>query len=195
MSAATELVKKIVSNIMGLIVYGELGDIESKRGIKTKHTHRQEQRFSIVKKLITRGNVWLLRISKGRLGNSFLGRPVLLLTTVGHKSGQARKQPLFFVEQTPHLILVASNGGSPQDPAWLINIRKHPQVSVGRLGTETPMTARIVTPDEKQRLWPSLTAEFPYWQEVSDRSRRDFPVVILEPANVQSATSARKDET
>ena len=182
MSKVTELIKKIVSNTLGLIVYGELGDIESTRGITTKHTLSQEQRFAIVKKLITRSNVWLLRVSKGRLGNSFLGRPVLLLTTVGHKSGRPRKQPLFFVEQAPRLVLVASNGGSPQDPAWLLNIRKSPHVTVTRQGIEKPMTARIVTADEKQRLWPSLTAEFPYWQEVSDRSRRDFPVVILESA-------------
>lgn len=187
MSRTTELIKKVVSNILGLIVYGELGDIESKRGVKTKHTRSQEQRFAFVKKLITRSNVWLLRISKGRLGNSFLGRPVLLLMTKGHKSGQIKTQPLFFVEQSPRLMLVASNGGSPKDPAWLLNIRAHPHVLVSRNGIEQAMQARIAGVDEKQSLWPALTLAFPYWQEVSDRSQRDFPVVILEPAEHSAA--------
>jgi deazaflavin-dependent oxidoreductase (nitroreductase family) len=180
MNMLANLIKKIVSNALGLFVYGELGDIESKRGIKTKHTRSQEQRFTIVKKAITRSNVWLLRISKGRLGNSFLGHPVLLLTSTGRKSGLPKTQPLFFVEINSLVALVASNGGSPSDPAWLLNVRQDPLVKISRNGVEQNMRARILTPEEKQQLWPKLTDAFPYWQEVSDRSQRDFPVVVLD---------------
>jgi len=181
MPGPSELIKKVVSNMLGLIVYGEMGDIDSKRGITTRHTRSQERRFAIVKKLITKTNVWLLNVSKGRLGNSFLGRPVLLLTTRGHKSGLPRTQPLFYVENGGRIMLVGSNGGSPEDPAWVQNIRTHPQATIRRNGVAQTMQVRIADAEEKARLWPTMTVAFPYWQEVSDRSTRDFPVIILEP--------------
>lgn len=182
MSIIIEAIKKITANAFGLFVYGELGDIDSKRGVTTKHTRSQERRFEIAKKLITKTNVWLLKTSKGRIGNSFLGRPILLLTTIGRKSGMARTQPLFFVEEGVKILLVASNGGSPEDPVWVLNAKAHPQVKVSRNGIEKPMNFRIADVAEKAELWPRLTEAFPYWQEVADRSHREFPVAILEPA-------------
>lgn len=76
-------VRKVTANILGLFVVGETIDLEIRRGVTQRHTERQIRRFAMVKKWITRSNVWLLWISRGRLGNSFLGRPVLLLTTCG----------------------------------------------------------------------------------------------------------------
>lgn len=184
MSRTAELIKKITGNAFSLFVYGELGDIDSKRGVTTKHTRSQERRFALAKKLITRSNVWLLRASKGRLGNSFLGRPVLLLTTIGRKTGLPRTQPLFYVEDGARLMLVGSNGGSPEDPIWVLNAQAHPRVKVSRNGVERAMHFRIADAAEKAKLWPELTAVFPYWQEVADRSHRVFPVVILEPLEV-----------
>lgn len=187
MSKAADAIKKITANVLGLFVYGELGDIDSRRGVTTKHTRSQERRFAIAKKLITRTNVWLLQASKGRLGNSFLGRPVLLLTTIGRKTGQPRTQPLFFVEDGSRLLLVASNGGSPDDPVWVLNAKADPRVTVSRNGVSQPMRFRIADAEEKARLWPQMTEIFPYWQEVADRSHRDFPVVILESLEEQQA--------
>lgn len=175
-----EFIKKTTANVLGLFVVGETIDLEVHRGVKRKHTPSQEKRFVLAKKFITRANVWLLRLSGGRLGNSFLGRPVLLMTTVGRKTGKPRTQPLFYVEDGARLLLVASNGGSPEDPVWVRNIQAHPQVSICRRGVEQNLQARLAGPDEKAILWPKMTAAFPYWQEVSDRSHREFPVVILE---------------
>ncbi len=176
-----EFVKKTTANVLGLFVVGETIDLEVHRGVTRKHTPSQEKRFAFAKKIITRSNVWLLKLSGGRLGNSFLGRPVLLMTTTGRKTGKPRTQPLFYVEEGAWLLLVASNGGSPEDPVWVKNIQAHPQVSISRRGREQTRLARLATPDEKAVLWPKMTAAFPYWQEVSDRSHREFPVVILEP--------------
>lgn len=176
----SEAFRKLLANALGLFAVGETINLETLRGVTTQHTPSQEKRFVFLKKLITRSNVWLLKASGGRLGNSFLGRPVLLMTTLGRKSGRARTQPLFYVEEGHLILLVASNGGSPEDPLWLKNILAHPEVNVSRKGIGQTMQARIATPDEKTSLWPKMITAFPYWQEVSDRSQRDFPVVILE---------------
>ncbi len=189
MSRISEIIKVVTANALGLFVYGELGDIDSKRGVTTKHTLAQQRRFSFIKKLITRINVWLLKVSRGRVGNSFLGRPVLLLTTIGRKSGQPRSQPLFYVQEGENIYLVASNGGDPKDPVWLINARENPAVTVTRNGVAQPYSFRVVDAAEKAELWPRLTEIFPYWQEVSDRSHRDFPVVVLEPV-LETASDA-----
>ena len=174
-------VRKVTANILGLFVVGETIDLEIRRGVTQRHTERQIRRFAMVKKWITRSNVWLLWISRGRLGNSFLGRPVLLLTTCGRQSGLPRTQPLFYMEEEGGIILVASNGGDPRDPLWLSDIRAQPEVRVTRLGVAQTLRARLATDEERSVLWPRLTQVFPYWQEVADRSERIFPLVILTP--------------
>lgn len=129
---------------------------------------------------VTKANILLLWISRGRLGNSFLGRPIILLTTTGHKSGKPRTQPVYFMRVGQRIVLVASNGGSPVNPIWLLNAQVNPQVSVAERGNRQNMTFRIASAEEKAELWPRLTAIFPMWQEVEDRSQRRFPVVLRE---------------
>lgn len=142
------------------------------------------QLLKFLRKLITDGNVWLLRVTGGRLGNSFLGVPVLLLTTVGRKSGQIRTQPLYYLDDGEQVLLVASNAGTERDPAWLLNLQANPQVTVSMNGTDKRMSGRVVPPEEKDELWPKLTTMFPKWQMMEDRSQRSFKVVILEPVPV-----------
>lgn len=178
-----EFMKKLTTNVLSLFVVGERLDLETQRGITTKHTAAEEKRFHIAKKLITRANVWLLRLSGGHLGNSFLGRPVLLMTTIGRQSGKPRTQPLFYVEAGDRILLVASNGGSAEDPLWVRNIRANPAVSISRKGVVQAMRAHIADAEEKAVLWPQMTAAFPYWQEISDRSQREFPVVVLQASS------------
>ena len=136
--------------------------------------------LKFLRKLITDGNVWLLRISNGKIGNSFLGVPVLLLTTVGRKSGQSRTQPLYYLGDGDQVLLVASNAGTERDPAWLLNLEARPEVSVNINGVENGMSGHVATAEEKSELWPKLTKMFPKWQMMEDRSERSFKVVILE---------------
>ncbi|MFC1878569.1 nitroreductase family deazaflavin-dependent oxidoreductase [Chloroflexota bacterium] len=145
-------------------------------------TRWHEALLLFLKKVITSSNVWLLRKTKGRLGNSFLGVPVLVLTTVGRKSGLPRSQPLYFMENGRQIILVASNAGTGSDPAWLLNIRANPGASANIRGQKREMTAHIANPQEKAQLWPVLTKLFPKWQMMEDRSKRSFPVVVLDPS-------------
>lgn len=137
--------------------------------------------LKFLRKIITEGNVQLLRISKGQLGNSFLGVPVLLLTTTGRRSGRMRTQPLFYLEDGERFVLVASNAGTESDPAWLLNIKSQPKVNANIIGHDIKLVGRIATMEEKSELWPKLTHLFPKWQMMEDRSERSFKVVILEP--------------
>lgn len=133
--------------------------------------------------LITSTNIWLLKVSKGRIGNSFLGVPVLLLTTVGRKSGQERTQPLYYLQAGERIVLVASNAGTAGDPAWLMNIQSNPRVTVNARGQIKTMLAYIASPEEKAEYWPQLTTLFPKWQMMEDRSQRYFKIAILDPIN------------
>jgi deazaflavin-dependent oxidoreductase (nitroreductase family) len=91
-----------------------------------------------------------------RIGNRIAGMPVLLLTTVGRRTGKQRTVPLTFIEEDGGLVLVASYGGRPHNPAWFENLIVNPQVDV-RIGNEVrTLTARGATPDERARLWPRV---------------------------------------
>ena len=80
------------------------------------------------------------------------------------------------------LVIVASRGGDDVDPAWLLNLRAHPQVQVALAGRPAvAMVARVATPDERERLWPRVVAEMPRYAEYQERTSRVIPVVLLEP--------------
>jgi len=172
----------IIFHSFYVIVLGETdGSLEKQTGKTDKFTPSEMRRFTMSRKLVTRVNLWLLWVSRGRLGNSFLGRPIILLTTIGHKSGTPRTTPVYFMRDGQRIVLVASNGGSPENPLWLLNLQANPLVTVAERGNSQKMTSRIATAEEKAQLWPRLIAMFPVWQEVEDRSLRRFPVVLLQP--------------
>lgn len=148
---------------------------------RKQFTSGHEALLKFLRKLITDTNVWLLKVSKGRFGNSFLGVPVLVITTTGRKSGLLRSQPLYYMGYGDKIALVASNAGTGSDPAWLFNIRANPQVTVAVRGQERDMVAHVASVEEKAEIWPQMTTMFPKWQMMEDRSKRSFPVVVLEP--------------
>ena len=145
--------------------------------------------LKVMRKLITSGNIWLLRLSRGRLGNAFLGVPVLLLTTIGRKSGQPRTRPLYYLETDDgRFVLVASNAGTSRDPAWLLNLQANPEVTVEVRGRKLSMLAHVASPEEKEALWPHMLELFPTWQMMEERSPRAFKLVILQPNQDEGAT-------
>lgn len=148
--------------------------------IKEKYNKVQEGRFKVIARVITRCNIWMLKISGGRLGNSFLGVPIMMMTTIGRKSGKPRTLPIYYLQDGERIVLVASNGGLPSDPVWYLNAMANPAIVVQLNGVTQNMVARVTTPEERAYYWPKLMARFPMWQEVYERSNRDFPVVVLE---------------
>jgi deazaflavin-dependent oxidoreductase (nitroreductase family) len=120
--------------------------------------------------------------SGGRLLATWGGLPVLLLTTVGRRTGLRRATilvaPLSLGET---LVLVASNGGAPRHPAWYLNLCACPEVDVVFRKQRRQMTARTADASEKAVLWPQITALSPSYGRYQERTTRDLPVVLLEP--------------
>ena len=122
------------------------------------------------------------RANQGKVGGRFEGRTLLLLHHTGAKSGEARINPLACVRDGANLIIIASKGGAPTNPAWLHNLKAHPDVTV-EVGTETrPVRARIVTEEpERSQLYAKMVAVFPGFADYEKNTTRKIPVVVLSP--------------
>lgn len=121
------------------------------------------------------------RATGGRIGGRLAGLPMLLLTSTGRKSGQPRTNPLPYFETGGTWIVVGSNNGGPRDPHWWLNLREQPRAEVQVMRRQTAVLARLVTGDERARLWPQLVAFNPPFAKYQQRTEREIPVVALEP--------------
>ncbi|HEY9498795.1 MAG TPA: nitroreductase family deazaflavin-dependent oxidoreductase [Terrimesophilobacter sp.] len=119
--------------------------------------------------------------SDGASWPTLRGRPLMLLTTKGAKSGVWRRTVLLYGEDGERVILVASKGGHPQHPAWYVNLRENPEVYVQVHERKFRATARTAAPSEKPKLWDEMVAIWPDYAEYQKKTERDIPVVILEP--------------
>lgn len=117
--------------------------------------------------------------TRGRLGGRMGGHPVLLLTTVGRRSGTPRRTPVQYERIDGDLVLVAAAGGSPEPPAWWRNLEAHPAVTVQIGGDVRPMRASTVGAEERRELWPRLCARNRLLERVQRRAGRELPLVRL----------------
>lgn len=132
-------------------------------------------------KAVTAGHVALFRASRGRLGSTVVGMPVLLLTTTGRRTGRPRVTPLTYIEDGERLVVAGSNGGNPWFPAWYLNLRANPRAQVRLRGRKMNVTAEVAPARERQRLWPSFIKSYPGYRDYEQKTTRRIPVVILTP--------------
>jgi deazaflavin-dependent oxidoreductase (nitroreductase family) len=129
------------------------------------------------------GHTFVYRASGGLIGHRVPGAPpTLLLEHVGAKSGEKRITPLTYtLGDGDDLVLVASKGGYPKNPAWFYNLKANPDtmVQVGR--DKRPVHARVANPEERERLWPRVVENYSGYAEYQKRTEREIPLVILEP--------------
>jgi deazaflavin-dependent oxidoreductase (nitroreductase family) len=130
----------------------------------------------------TKLNVLAYRLSGGRLGGRMKNLDVILLTHVGRKSGQRRTTPLLYLPDGEDLVIVASRGGSENDPAWWLNLQANPRATAEIKGQRREVTARRATPEERARLWPQLVNGYPDYDVYAQRTSREIPVIVLSPA-------------
>ena len=110
----------------------------------------------------------------------FAGRPVLLLTTTGARTGQPRLAPLVYSRDGERYVILASKGGAPTHPAWYRNLVAHPLVTV-EVGPETfQARARVTDGAERERLFAQHAADSPAFSDYQRRTSRVIPVVVLE---------------
>jgi deazaflavin-dependent oxidoreductase (nitroreductase family) len=108
------------------------------------------------------------------------GMPVVIVTNVGAKTGAVRKTPLMRVEHEGAYAAVGSKGGAPQNPVWVYNLRKNPQVVVQDGAQKWDMTAREVTGDERAAWWERAVAAYQPYAQYQRKTDRLIPLFVLE---------------
>lgn len=121
--------------------------------------------------------------SGGTEGTELQGKPVVLLTTVGAKTGKLRKTPLMRVEHNGEYAIVASLGGAPQNPVWYHNVKAHPRVEVQDGPVTKEYEAREVFDDERAEWWERAVEAWPDYAEYQTKTDRQIPVFVLTPIN------------
>ncbi|MFD0773934.1 nitroreductase family deazaflavin-dependent oxidoreductase [Streptomonospora algeriensis] len=121
------------------------------------------------------------RATGGEEGHEWNGTTTLILTTTGRTSGEPRSTPLIYRTDGGAYVVVASNGGAPDDPQWYKNLQADPQAHVQVKAEEFRARARTAGPGEKSRLWSAMAEVWPQYDEYRKSTDRDIPVVLLEP--------------
>ena len=120
----------------------------------------------------------LFESTGGTKGANLRGMPIILVTSVGSKTGKLRKTPLMRVEHDGEYALVASLGGAPKNPAWYYNLKQNPHIELPD-GTENhDYMAREVFGDEKAIWWERSVAAFPNYAEYQEKTDREIPVFV-----------------
>ena len=123
------------------------------------------------------------RAHKGQITSGpFTGRSLLLLTTKGAKSGNERTSPLAYSRDGDRLVVIASKGGAPTNPAWYHNLRTHPDVTVEVGPEKFPARAEIAGEPERRRLYDQHAAKMPAFAQYEKKTTRKIPVVVLQRA-------------
>jgi F420H(2)-dependent quinone reductase len=128
-----------------------------------------------------RTQVGLYEQSAGTAGNRLAGVPVVILTTVGRRSGNVRKNPVMRVENAGRYLAVASFGGRPEHPLWYHNIMAFPYVRLQDGPTARVMRARELSGQEKREWWVRAAAVWPDYDRYQEMTDRQIPLLLLEP--------------
>jgi deazaflavin-dependent oxidoreductase (nitroreductase family) len=129
----------------------------------------------------TRDQVALYERSGGTEGTTMRGMPIVVLTSVGARSGKLRKAALMRVEHDGEYAVVASLGGAPTHPVWYHNLTRNPQVELQDGPVTKDNLAREVTGDERAIWWQRAVAAYPDYAEYQTKTSRQIPVFVLTP--------------
>jgi deazaflavin-dependent oxidoreductase (nitroreductase family) len=127
-------------------------------------------------------HVELYRRTRGLIGHRVpFAPPMLLLDHVGARSGNRRTSPLAYVRDGDSYVVIASKGGHPRNPGWFHNLRAHPDTTIQVGADKRAVRARVATPEERERLWPRAVEVWGPYESYQRRTKRQIPLVILEP--------------
>jgi deazaflavin-dependent oxidoreductase (nitroreductase family) len=144
-------------------------------------------------KLMMGAWIRVYRLSRGRFASSFgwMGGPMeaLLLTTTGRKSGRRRTVFLGYLVDGGRYIVVGANLGLPTDPAWLLNIRAQPRVTIQVRERILEATGSVAAPEDRARLWTELMRVTRGFARYETKTTREIPLVVLTPEQAAPASA------
>jgi deazaflavin-dependent oxidoreductase (nitroreductase family) len=108
------------------------------------------------------------------------GRQILLLTTIGARTGRSYTTPMMFIPHGEDRLVIASNAGAPRHPDWFHNLVSHPDVTVEVAGDTYQANARVPEGAERDRIWASVVQQYPFFADHQAKVSRTIPVVVLE---------------
>jgi deazaflavin-dependent oxidoreductase (nitroreductase family) len=117
--------------------------------------------------------------TNGKTGHEWNNTKILILRTKGRTTGELRKAPLIYGRDGDDYLVVASKGGAPEHPGWYKNLVAHPDIEIQVLGDILPVRAHTASAEEKARLWPIMTKEWPDYDKYQKSTSRDIPLVVL----------------
>jgi deazaflavin-dependent oxidoreductase (nitroreductase family) len=130
-----------------------------------------------------RDQVELYESSGGTEGTTMRGLPVVVITSLGARTGKIRKTPLMRVEHAGRYAAVASQGGAPEHPTWYYNLRAHPEVELQDGPVRKTYIASEVTGEEKKLWWKRAVEAFPDYADYQEKTDREIPVFVLDPVD------------
>lgn len=128
-----------------------------------------------------RAHTLAYKLSRGRIGGTIRGAPVLLLDHIGRRSGEWRTSPLIYIRDGDNYVVVGSKAGSHRHPAWFLNLRDMAETTIEVDGKTVPVTVKLATPAQRRRLWPKAVETYPDYANYQQRTERQIPIVILRP--------------
>ena len=120
------------------------------------------------------------RANGGKVGGPFEGASMMLLTTTGARSGQARTNPVVYTKDGDRFVIIASKAGAPTNPDWFHNLVANPEVTLEVGDERFPARATVTSGEERRRLYDAQAALMPGFAEYAQKTTREIPVVVLD---------------
>jgi len=134
-------------------------------------------------KIVTKVHVFLYGLTSGKVGSTLMGMPILLLTVVGNKSGKTRTVPLSYMMDKKSYVVVASSGGSKNNPGWYWNLKKAKKAQIQIGGKKFRVIAKEATGKKRSQLWEKVTKLGKYYEKYQEMTPRTIPIMILSKRN------------
>ncbi len=147
-------------------------------------TEMTDDEFKQLRKFIkpySKLNVFMYKLTGGRILGKLAGRPVMLVTMTGAKTGKKRTVPLMYVPYKEGVILVGSQGGAPKSPVWVKSVQQNPDITVQYKSKIMELRARQVDDAEKAEVWPVCVEHYHEYDDYQNRTERNIPVFVCEP--------------
>ena len=132
-------------------------------------------------KLGSGAHAGVYRATGGKLFGRMSKSPILLLNTVGRKTGRKRTTPLLYVMDGEDFVIIASKGGAATHPAWYLNLRANPDATVEIGDREVQVEAGVADPEEKARLWHKMVEMYQTYDDYQRKTEREIPLLVLRP--------------